>query len=116
MANDFEVSTEVAVPPGAAWALAGDPARIGERFAPVVSAAVEGEHRTVLANGATLVERLVDRDEAARRTRSSPGSPGSRATSPRSVSRRRPAVAGCGGARRRPRRSRATTPKPAWAA
>lgn len=68
MANDFEVGVDVAAPPDAAWALAGDPARIGEWFAPVESASVEGERRTVvLINGATLVERLVDRDEGARR-------------------------------------------------
>lgn len=30
MANDFEVSVDVAVPPATAWTLAGDPARVHE--------------------------------------------------------------------------------------
>jgi hypothetical protein len=67
MANDFEVGVDVAVPPGAAWELAGDPVRIREWFAPVTGIAVEGDVRTVtMGNGARLVERLVDRDDAAR--------------------------------------------------
>jgi uncharacterized protein YndB with AHSA1/START domain len=67
VANDFEVGVDVAVPPDEAWALAGDPVRIREWFAPVSDIAVEGDLRTVtMANGAELVERLVDRDDAAR--------------------------------------------------
>lgn len=68
MANDFEVSVDVAVPPEAAWALAGDPARIAEWFAPVVWVEIIGDERHArMGNGAELVERLVDRDDAARR-------------------------------------------------
>ena len=67
MANDFEVGVDVAVPPAAAWALAGDPARVGEWFRPVVACEVsDGVRRATMGNGAVLVERLVDRDEAGR--------------------------------------------------
>lgn len=64
MANDFEVSVDVAVPPATAWTLAGDPARVHEWFGPVIATRIDGDLRTVrMANGAELVERLVDRDE-----------------------------------------------------
>lgn len=67
MANDFEVGVDVAVPPDAAWALAGDPARVGDWFGPVTSCEVEdGVRRVTMGNGAVLRERLVDRDDAAR--------------------------------------------------
>jgi carbon monoxide dehydrogenase subunit G len=67
MANDFEVSVDVAVPPDAAWELAGDPVRIREWFAPVTDVTLDGDLRTVtMANGAVLTERLVDRDDGAR--------------------------------------------------
>ena len=67
MANDFEVGVNVAVPPDAAWALAGDPARVGEWFGPVVACEVSGDvRRATMGNGAVLVEKLIDRDEAAR--------------------------------------------------
>jgi hypothetical protein len=61
------VGVDVAADPDAAWAMAGDPVGIRDWFAPVSDITVEGDLRTVtMANGATLVERLVDRDEAAR--------------------------------------------------
>lgn len=67
MANDFEVGVDVGVPPDAAWALAGDPERITEWFSAAAECEVVGDERRVtLANGARLVERLVDRDDAAR--------------------------------------------------
>lgn len=67
MANDFEVAVDVAASPDETWALAGDPARIQEWFGAVTSVTVEGDRRTaVMRHGATLVERLVDRDDAAR--------------------------------------------------
>lgn len=67
MANDFEVGVDVTVPPDTAWALAGDPARVCEWFTAAVECTVEGDERRVrLGNGASLVERLVDRDEAGR--------------------------------------------------
>ena len=67
MANDFEVGIDVGVPPDAAWALAGDPARVTEWFPAAVECEVVGdERRVVLANGARLVERLVDHDDVAR--------------------------------------------------
>jgi uncharacterized protein YndB with AHSA1/START domain len=67
MANDFEVGVDVAVPADVAWALAGDPARVGQWFAPVVACEVEGdERRATMGGGGVLVERLIDRDEAGR--------------------------------------------------
>lgn len=67
MANDFEVAVDVGVDPDTAWAMAGDPVGIRDWFAPVSEIAVEGDLRTVtMGNGATLTERLVDRDDAER--------------------------------------------------
>jgi uncharacterized protein YndB with AHSA1/START domain len=64
MANDFTVSVDVAAAPHEVWNLAGDPARVHEWFTPVVDVRIKGDERTVtMANGATLVERLVDRDD-----------------------------------------------------
>jgi uncharacterized protein YndB with AHSA1/START domain len=66
MANDFEVSVDVAAAPGDVWPLAGDPGRIGEWFAPVVECEMDGDERTVtMGSGAVLVERI-ERDDAAR--------------------------------------------------
>ena len=68
MANDFSVSVDVAVPASAAWGLVGDPGRVHEWFGPVASTTIVGDGRhAVMGNGAELVERLVDRDDAARR-------------------------------------------------
>lgn len=65
MAMDFEVGVDVAVTPERAWELVGDPARVGEWFAPVTECAVEGDVRTVtMASGAVLTERI-ERDDAA---------------------------------------------------
>lgn len=67
MANDFEVGQDVAVAPDVAWALAGDPARVHEWFPAVAECEVEGDvRRATMRNGIALVERLVDRDDAAR--------------------------------------------------
>lgn len=67
MANDFEVGVDVAVPPEKAWGLAGDPGRVAEWFPAVSSAEMDGDVRTAtMGNGAVLVERIVDRDDAAR--------------------------------------------------
>lgn len=67
MANDFEVSVDVAADPDTVWATAGDPVGIRDWFAPAVDVTVEGDVRTVtMASGAVLTERLVDRDDAER--------------------------------------------------
>jgi uncharacterized protein YndB with AHSA1/START domain len=67
VANDFEVGVDVAAAPDAVWALAGDPGRIGEWFAPVVACEMDGDQRTAtMGSGAVLVERIVDRDDAGR--------------------------------------------------
>jgi uncharacterized protein YndB with AHSA1/START domain len=63
MANSFEVSIDVAAPPGEVWALAGDPARVSEWFSPVVECEMEGDvRRVVMGNGAVLRERITPRD------------------------------------------------------
>ncbi|HMN99323.1 MAG TPA: SRPBCC family protein [Miltoncostaeaceae bacterium] len=67
MANSFEVSIDVAAPPAEVWALAGDPARVGDWFAPVVECSMDGDVRRVtMGNGARLVERIVRHDDASR--------------------------------------------------
>lgn len=64
MSNDFEVAIDTAVPAATAWALAGDPARVPEWFPPVTAVSIAGnERRAVMANGAEIVEELVDRDD-----------------------------------------------------
>jgi Polyketide cyclase / dehydrase and lipid transport len=68
MANDFEVFVDSVVSADAAWALAGDPARLPEWFAPVSSVVIDADvRRAVMGNGAEIVERLVERDDATRR-------------------------------------------------
>jgi hypothetical protein len=67
MANDFEVGIDVSAPPDQAWALAGDPMRIIEWFDPVTDIRLEDDLRVAtMGNGAVLIERLIDRDDAAR--------------------------------------------------
>lgn len=67
MANDFDVFVDAAVSADAAWALAGDPAAVPAWFAPVTSVTIDGDvRRAVMGNGAEIVERLVDRDDASR--------------------------------------------------
>lgn len=67
MANDFEVGVNVAVPPGTAWELVGDPGRVGEWFGPVAELTMDGDVRRVtMKHGAQLVERITERDDAAR--------------------------------------------------
>jgi len=67
MANDFEVFVDAAVSADAAWTLAGDPAGVPDWFGPVASVELDGDvRRAVMGNGAEIVERLVDRDDAAR--------------------------------------------------
>ncbi len=103
MANDFEVIVDVAGPPDATWALAGDPVPIQEWFPAVESCEVDGDRRTgVMVNGAHLAERLVDRHEAAR-TYSyeiQSGIPRIQAIEPLSAWRRCPGVRVFAGARR----------------
>lgn len=67
MANDFQVCIDTAVPAATSWTLAGDPARVPERFPPVAAVTIAGDQRrAVMANGAEIIEELVDRDDAAR--------------------------------------------------
>ncbi len=67
MANDFEVFVDTTVSADHAWALAGDPAAVPAWFPAVKSVELDGDiRRAEMANGAEIVERLVDRDDAAR--------------------------------------------------
>jgi hypothetical protein len=66
VANGFEVGIDVAVAPGEAWALAGDPGRVGEWFPPVTECVMNGDVRRVTLGGRALVERIVDHDDEAR--------------------------------------------------
>lgn len=67
MAKAFEICVDVAATPDAAWALAGDPARVGEWFPPVVACRLDGDLRTVtMGNGAVVVERIVEHDDVRR--------------------------------------------------
>ena len=67
MANDFEVSIDVAVGPDVAWAAAGDPVGIADWFAPVAKIEIiDGARHATMGSGNVLVEELVDRNETAR--------------------------------------------------
>jgi mxaD protein len=67
MANDFEVSTDVAADADAVWRVAGDYAGVATWLPAVTSVTVDGEVRTAtMAYGAVLTEHLVHRDDAAR--------------------------------------------------
>ena len=66
MANDFEVSIEVACSPEEAWAAAGDPANVGW-FPPVAAAEVrDGVRYVAMVDGRNLVEKIVSHDDTTR--------------------------------------------------
>lgn len=67
MANEYTLTIDVAAPPDVVWQLVGDPVGVPRWFTKYVDATVDGDVRTLTsAEGAQLVERLLDRDEAAR--------------------------------------------------
>jgi len=64
VAEPFSVSVDVAVPPDRAWSVIGDPCGITAWYPTYVSCEVDGDRRTLLrADGAKLIERLLDRDD-----------------------------------------------------
>lgn len=66
MANDFEVSIDVACTADQAWQAMGDPANIGW-FPPVAAAEVrDGVRYAAMVDGRNLVEKIVSHDDAAR--------------------------------------------------
>jgi len=67
MRKAFEVSVDVAVTPDAAWAVIGDPLAVPRWYPTYVSCVVVGDTRTLRrADGGVLIERLLERDDAAR--------------------------------------------------
>jgi hypothetical protein len=67
VANDYTLTIDVDVSPDAAWAIVGDVTAVPEWFTKYVECEVSGDVRTLRsAEGAELVERLLDRDDAAR--------------------------------------------------
>jgi hypothetical protein len=68
MANRFTVTVDVAAPPDAVWQVVGDPCGVTRWYAAYERCTLEGDTRTLeRADGAVLVERLLERDEARRR-------------------------------------------------
>lgn len=66
MGADFGVDIDVAVPAEAAWALVGDPCGVPKWYPLYETCTLEGSTRTLSrADGATLVEELLTRDDAA---------------------------------------------------
>lgn len=64
---DWELSIEVDAPPDEVWAFIGDPTTVPRWYPKYVTCEVDGETRTLRsAEGAELVERLLERDEARR--------------------------------------------------
>jgi hypothetical protein len=68
MANAYALTIDIDAPADATWALVGDPVGVPRWFTKYVEAAVDDDIRTLTnANGGQLVERILDRDDAARR-------------------------------------------------
>ena len=63
----WELTVDVDVPPGEAWALVGDPTSVPRWYPKYVACEVDGDTRVLRsAEGAELRERLIERDDAAR--------------------------------------------------
>lgn len=68
MANRFEVTVDIAASPDAVWQVVGDPCGVTRWYSAYVGCEVDGDMRTLRrADGAVLVERLLERDEDRRR-------------------------------------------------
>jgi hypothetical protein len=68
MANEYELTIDVDASPDAAWGVVGDVTSVPRWYPKYVTCEVEGDIRTLRsANGAELVERLLDRDDSERR-------------------------------------------------
>lgn len=67
MANDYELSIDIAAPPDAVWTVIGDPAGVPKWFPRYAECTVDGTTRTLVSvEGHTLVEELRARDEEER--------------------------------------------------
>lgn len=67
MLRAWEVSVDVDVDPDTAWALVGGRDQVPRWYPVYVSSVTDGDTRTLTrADGVTLVERLLERDEAGR--------------------------------------------------
>ncbi len=68
MANEYELTIDVDASPDATWAVVGDVTSVPRWYPKYVECDVDGDIRTLRsADGAELVERLLDRDDAERR-------------------------------------------------
>jgi Polyketide cyclase / dehydrase and lipid transport len=68
MASEYTLSIDVDAPPDVTWSIVGDLTAVPRWFVKYVECTVEGEIRTLRsADGAELVERLLDRDDDERR-------------------------------------------------
>jgi len=67
MADTFSVSIDVAAPLDEVWAVVGDPCGVTRWYSLYTGCGIEGDIRTLeRADGAVIVERLIDRDDARR--------------------------------------------------
>jgi mxaD protein len=67
MAEDYEITVEIAAPPEAVWAVIGDPLGVPRWYPTYVDSEVEGGMRRLhRADGVVLEERLLERDDATR--------------------------------------------------
>lgn len=68
MANEYELTIDVDAPADVTWSVVGDPTAVPRWFVKYVECTVEGDVRTLRsAEGAVLVEQLLDRDDVERR-------------------------------------------------
>ena len=68
MANEYELTIDVDASPDDVWAVVGDVTGVPRWFTKYVTCELDGDLRTLRsAEGAELVERLLDRDEGERR-------------------------------------------------
>lgn len=67
MANEYKLTIDVDAPPDVVWSVVGDPTSVPRWFTKYVECTLEGDIRTLRsAEGAVLVERLLERDDGAR--------------------------------------------------
>lgn len=65
--STWALTVDVAVPPDRAWAFIGDPTTVPQWYPKYTTCEVEGDSRVLRsAEGAVLVERLLERDDARR--------------------------------------------------
>lgn len=68
MPNAFELRQRIAAPADAVWGVVADSSRLPDWFAPVEAVEEHGDRRILtMAGGARMTERLLGRDDVARR-------------------------------------------------